>query len=69
MKIEYDSVHDLLYVWFAEVGTSAARTETLAPGVHVDFDSDDRLVGFEVLEAKTVLGTEPKFELALKSAS
>ena len=38
MKIEYDSVRDLLYIWFGTPGEKAARTETVVPGVHADFD-------------------------------
>ncbi len=38
MRFEYDSVRDLLYIRFARVGDRAARTETIIPGVHADFD-------------------------------
>ena len=69
MKIEYDAKNDLLYVWFAEKGTAAFRTETLAPGVHVDFDDADRLVGIEVISAAEVIGSNPQVEFALRVAS
>ena len=65
MKIEYDSAHDLLYVWFGVPGTKAARTETIAPGVHADFDADEKLIGLEVLDASEVLGARVQFEVAL----
>ncbi len=65
MKVEYDPVRDLLYVWFASPDTRAARTETLAPGVHADFDRDDHLVGLEVLDARDMLGPDLKVEFAL----
>jgi uncharacterized protein YuzE len=29
MKIEYDTVRDLLYVWLGKPGGKAARTETV----------------------------------------
>jgi uncharacterized protein YuzE len=66
MKIEYDQEHDLLYVWFSTPGRRAARTETLAPGVHVDFDAAGRLVGMEVVEATSTLGGSLQFEMSLK---
>jgi len=62
MKITYDRDNDLLYIWFADEGTQSFRTETLAPGVHVDFDDQDRLVDIEVIHAKQVLG-KGRFEL------
>ena len=65
MKVEYDSARDLLYVWFAVPETRAARTEPLAPGVHVDFDAQGKLVGIEVLDAAEILGGSLQFEVAL----
>ena len=51
MKIEYDAFRDLLYLWFGTPGERAAKTETVMPGVHADFDRDGRLLGIEVLDA------------------
>lgn len=65
MKIEYDSVHDLLYVWLGIPGEKAAKTETVAPGVHADFDREGRLVGVEILEASDVLRDRVQFEVTL----
>ena len=65
MKVEYDSVRDLLYLWLGAEGTRAARTETVAPGVHADFDPEERLVGIEVLDASEVLQQKMGFEVAL----
>lgn len=65
MKIEYDSMRDLLYVWFGTPGTKSARTETVMPGVHVDFDRKGRLIGIEVLDAEEVLGQKIQFEVSL----
>ena len=64
MRVEYDSARDVLYVWLSLPGTRAARTETLAPGVHVDFDAQGKLVGLEVLDASQVLGQQAQFEVA-----
>ncbi len=69
MKIEYDSVRDLLYVWFGVPGEKAARTETVAPGVHADFDGQGRLIGLEVLDASEVLRQKVQFEVTLTPSS
>lgn len=47
MRVEYDSARDLLDVWLSVPGTRAARTETLAPGVHADFDAQGKLIGLK----------------------
>ena len=65
MKIEYDSVRDLLYLWFGKPGQKAVRTETVVPGVHADFDRHGRLVGIEVLDASEVLQQRVQFEASL----
>jgi len=41
MKIEYDPVRDLLYLYFSSPDTKAAETGTIKPGVNVDFDKND----------------------------
>ena len=68
MKIEYDAVRDLLYLWFGTPGERAARTETVMPGVHADFDRDGRLLGIEVLDAAEVLRHRVQFEVSLTPA-
>lgn len=65
MKIEYDPARDLLYVWFAPVGTKAAQTVTVTPGVHADFDNNNKLIGLEVLDATEILRGKVEFEVAL----
>ncbi len=65
MKIEYDSVRDLLYIWFGLPGERAARTETVVPGVHADFDRQGKLLGIEVLDASEVLRHKVQFEVML----
>jgi uncharacterized protein YuzE len=65
MKIEYDSLRDLLYIWFGLPGERAAKTETVVPGVHADFDRQGRLLGIEVLDASEVLRHRVQFEVML----
>jgi len=69
MKIEYDTVRDLLYIWFGTPGERAAKTETVMPGVHADFDRDGRLLGIEVLDAAEVLRHKVQFEVSLTPAT
>lgn len=68
MKIEYDPTRDLLYVWFAPVGTRSVETVTVSPGVHADFDHSHKLIGLEVLDATEILGGKVAFEVAIPSA-
>jgi uncharacterized protein YuzE len=65
MKIEYDTSRDLLYIWFGIPGEEAAKTETVMPGVHADFDREGRLLGIEVLDAAEVLRHKVQFEVSL----
>lgn len=65
MKIEYDPVRDLLYLWFGTPGEKAARTVTVVPGLHADFDTTGKLIGIEVLDASEVLGDKVQFEVDL----
>ena len=69
MRIEYDPDRDLLYIWFGVVGAKAARTLTVAPGVHTDFDAHGKLVGLEVLDATEILGKSVQFEVTLPSVA
>jgi uncharacterized protein YuzE len=66
MKMEYDPLRDLLYLWFGTPGEKAARTEVVAPGVHADFDKQGRLLGIEVLDASAILQQKIQFELSLE---
>jgi len=69
MKIEYDAARDLLYLWFGTPGERAAKTETVMPGVHADFDREGRLLGIEVLDAAEVLRHKVQFEVSLTPAA
>ncbi len=65
MKIEYDPVRDLLYIYFDAPGKKVAETVTIAPGVHVDFSAEKKLVGIEVIDASEVLGKKLEFGMEL----
>ncbi len=61
MKMEYDPIRDLLYIWFCAPDRKAAKTETIAAGVHADFDREGKLLGIEVLDASEVLEHKVQF--------
>lgn len=64
MKIEYDPVHDLLYLSF-DPEAKAAKTVTVAPGLHADLDAKGKLIGIEVIDASEVLKGRVQFEVEL----
>jgi uncharacterized protein YuzE len=58
MHIERDVTYNLLYIAFRdklEKG-EVAKTKELMPGVYGDFDSDDYLIGIEIVNTKRALG-------------
>jgi uncharacterized protein YuzE len=65
MKIEYDTIRDLVYIWLGTPGEKAAKTETIVPGVHADFNRQGRLIGIEILDASEVLQQKVQFEVSL----
>ena len=63
MKLEYDPLRDLLYLYFAESTQKAARTVTIVPGIHADFNRHGKLIGIEVLDASKTMGKTIEFTL------
>ncbi len=51
MKIEYDHGVDALYIRLQEKHVS--RTVEVEEGLNIDFDSQGRMIGLEVLDATT----------------
>jgi uncharacterized protein YuzE len=49
MRTTYDPEADAMFVWFGPEGTKSVETEEVAPGIMLDFDSDGRVIGIEVL--------------------
>jgi len=47
MKLKVDQQADALYLTLSEA--PASRTEEVSPGVFVDYDEQDRVVGIEML--------------------
>jgi uncharacterized protein YuzE len=50
MRTTYDPEADATFVWFGPEETKAGRTQEVAPGIMLDFDSDGRVIGIEVLD-------------------
>ena len=69
MKIEYDPLRDLLYIYLGVPGRKVAETVTIVPGVHADFSAEGKLVGIEVIDASEVLGKRLEFGVELASLS
>ena len=58
MKINYDKEVDALSIIFAD---ATVTTKHLAEGIAADFDSDGMLVGLEILDASSRLGSAETF--------
>ena len=62
MKLTYDPAADAAYLYFKPIAMGeAAKTivgEGDAEGVNLDFDAEGRLIGIEVLDARTRLPGE-----------
>ena len=39
-----------MFVWFGPEGVESVETQEVAPGIMLDFDSDGRVIGIEVLD-------------------
>lgn len=39
-----------MFLWFGPEGIKSAGTQEVAPGIMLDFDSDRRVIGIEVLD-------------------
>jgi uncharacterized protein YuzE len=53
MKVTYDEQANALYVRFTDAAIEAS--EEVRPGLIIDFDSDGRIVAFEMLDANAQL--------------
>jgi len=69
MKLEYDPIRDLLYICFAEPSAKAAKTVTIMPGVHADFNVEGKLIGIEVIDASEIMDKKIEFTLAKVSTT
>ncbi|MEO5360372.1 MAG: DUF2283 domain-containing protein [Nitrospirota bacterium] len=59
MRITYDSEVDALYIRFIE---TTVTTEHVAEGIAVDYDSEGRIAGIEILDAVMRVGSKDVFK-------
>ncbi len=70
MRITYDSKVDALYIRFIE---TTVTTDHVADGIAIDYDSEGKLAGIEILDAVKRFGSKDVFktvtleDLALQS--
>jgi uncharacterized protein YuzE len=50
MRVRFDQETDALYIRLDEAAVSG--TEEVSPGVMLDFDAENRVVGIEILDVK-----------------
>ncbi len=50
IRTSYDPEADAMFIWFRPEGVKSARTEEVSPGIMLDFDSEGRVIGIEVLD-------------------
>jgi uncharacterized protein YuzE len=62
MRMSYDPAADAMYLYLTErsPGTpDVARTEEVAPGVMLDLDVENRVIGIEILSVSQLPGVRP----------
>jgi uncharacterized protein YuzE len=50
IRTSYDREADAMFVWFGPEGVNSAGTAEVSPGIMLDFDSEGRVIGIEVLD-------------------
>ncbi len=55
MEIHYDSHSDMLYIGLRSI--ASVESEEIAPGVVVDYDKDNKVVGIEITDGSKYADT------------
>ena len=50
IRTSYDPEADAMFVWFGPEGVKPANTKEVSPGIMLDFDTEGRVIGLEVLD-------------------
>jgi uncharacterized protein YuzE len=50
IRTSYDPEADAMFVWFGPDGVKSASTKEVSPGIILDFDTEGRVIGIEVLD-------------------
>lgn len=66
MRITYDTTYDTLYIRLVE-GQHQVQSRMVNPGVALDYDEDDQLVGIEVLNAREALNNGSPISLSVEN--
>jgi uncharacterized protein YuzE len=59
IRTSYDPEADAMFIWFGPESVKSAETEEVSPGIMLDFDSEGRVIGIEVLNV-TARMMQPK---------
>lgn len=65
MKIEYDKEVDALYIRIQE--KKVAHTREIEEGINLDFDSDGKMIGLEIIGATERYSLEDIFNLSTEN--
>jgi uncharacterized protein YuzE len=49
IRTSYDPEADAMFIWFGPEGIKSVGTKEVSPGIMLDFDSEGRVIGIEVL--------------------
>ncbi len=60
MKIKYDKENDVLYIRFTN--NAVVESDSEKPGIILDYDNDENIVGIEVLNASEKMEGPLKME-------
>ena len=55
MEIHYDSRNDMLYIGLRV--SASVESEEIAPGVVVDYDKDNKVIGIEIIDGSKYADT------------
>ena len=59
IRTSYDPEADAMFIWFGPEGVKSAVTEEVSPGIMLDFDSEGRVIGIEVLDVSELVREPP----------
>ena len=60
MKVRYDKETDVLYIQFSN--NTVVESDSNKPGIILDYDKEENIVGIEVLNASTKMEKPLQFE-------
>ena len=53
IKTTYDPAADAMFIWLGPEDAVSVETREVSPGVLLDYDSNGRLLGIEVLDVRS----------------